>query len=143
MKVSLHYCWYKVYELKYMYWSCHNNYTAMPTGLLEAVHDLNVTSINSSIVLISWSPPFTLEGVPILGYNVTTCKTNINEDVLICETISVKASTNMVFHFIKHPSNISFIVTVVPFNEGGTGNPTHYPLVSHSSISSKINNSTV
>ena len=40
-------------------------------GLLESVSHLTVILINSSTVLISWSPPFTLEGIPILGYNVT------------------------------------------------------------------------
>ena len=57
----------------------------MHAGLLESVSNLIVT-INSTTVLISWSPPFTLEGVPILGYNVTITNTTSGEN----ETMSVE-----------------------------------------------------
>ena len=65
-------------------------------GLLKPVSNLTVTHINSTTVLISWCPPFTLEGIPILGYNVTC--------------------TNMLYYSIDHPDS-SFTVTVVPINE--------------------------
>ena len=55
---------------------------------LESVSNLTVVPINSTTVLISWSPPFTLEGVPILGYNVTITNTTSGEN----ETMSVKGT---------------------------------------------------
>ena len=88
------------------------------TGLLEPVSNLTVDSINSTTVLISWSPPFTLEGVPILGYNVTITNTTSGEN----ETMSVEGDTTMLYYSIDHPDpDNSFTVTVVPINGGGPG----------------------
>ena len=90
----------------------------MYAGLLESVGNLTVTLINPTTVLISWSPPFTLEGVPILGYNVTI--TNITSGKN--ETILVEDST--LLYSIDHPDPESnFTVTVVPINEVGAGDP--------------------
>ena len=89
-------------------------------GLLESVSDLTVVSINSTTVLISWSPPFTLEGVPILGYNVTITNTTSEENETILETVNT-TMLNYTFS-IDHPDTDSeFIVTVVPINEAGPG----------------------
>ena len=85
------------------------------TGLLESVSNLTVTLINSTTVLISWSPPFTLEGVPILGYNVTITNTTSGEN----ETMLVE-DTTLLYH--PDPGN-NFTVTVVPINEVGAGQP--------------------
>ena len=88
------------------------------TGLLESVSDLTVVSINSTTVLISWSPPFTLEGVPILGYNVTITNTTSGEN----ETMSVEGDTTMLYYSIDHPDpDNNFTVTVVPINGAGPG----------------------
>ena len=97
----------------------YNTYTECCTGLLESVSNLTVTHINSTTVLISWSPPFTLEGVPILGYNVTITNTTSGEN----ETMLVEDTT--LLYSIDHPDleNI-FTVTVVPINEVGAGNST-------------------
>ena len=86
-------------------------------GLLESVSNLTVTSINSTTVLISWSPPFTLEGVPILGYNVTITSTTSGEN----EIMLVEDTT--LLYSIDHPNleNSNFTVTVVPNNEVGAG----------------------
>ena len=83
-------------------------------GLLESVSNLAVVLINSSTVLISWSPPFTLEGVPILGYNVTVTTYNV----------TVFTKDVMLYHSIEHFNNI-FTVTVVPINVVGAGKSTH------------------
>ena len=88
----------------------------MPAGLLESVSNLTVVPINSTTVLISWSPPFTLEGVPILGYNVTITNTTSGEN----ETMSVEGDTTMLYYSIDHPDN-NFTVTVVPINGAGPG----------------------
>ena len=85
-------------------------------GLLESVSNLAVTPVNSTTVLISWSPPFTLEGVPILGYNVTITNTTSGEN----ETLSVKGDTNMLYYSIDHLKS-TFTITVVPINMVGAG----------------------
>ena len=88
------------------------------TGLLEPVSNLTVVPINSTTVLISWSPPFTLEGVPILGYNVTITNTTSREN----ETMSVEGDTTMLYYSIDHPDpDNNFTVTVVPINRAGPG----------------------
>ena len=88
------------------------------TGLLQSVTDLTVVSINSTTVLISWSPPFTLKGVPILGYNVMITDTASGEN----ETMSVEGDTTMLFYTIDHPDpDNNFTVTVVPINGAGPG----------------------
>ena len=93
----------------------------MLAGLLEPVGNLNVTLINSTTVLISWSPPFTLEGVPILGYTVTITSTTSGEN----ETMSVEGDTTMLYYSIDHPDpDNNFTVTVVPINGAGPGEPT-------------------
>ena len=89
-------------------------------GLLESVSDFTVVSINSTTVLISWSPPFTLEGVPILGYHVTITNTTSGENEMILETVNT-IMVNYTFS-IDHPDPDSeFIVTVVPINGAGPG----------------------
>ena len=92
----------------------------MHAGLLESVNNLDVIAINSTTVLISWSPPFTLEGVPILGYNVTITNTTSGEN----ETMSVEGDTTMLYYSIDHPDpDNKFTVTVVSINNVGAGEP--------------------
>ena len=81
------------------------------TGLLESVGDLAVSHINSTTVLISWSPPFTLEGVPILGYNVTITTSEEND------TVQVAGDTTMLYYSIQD----DFTVTVIAINAVGPG----------------------
>ena len=84
----------------------------------QKVSSLTVTLINSTTVLISWSPPFTLEGVPILGYNVTIINTTSGEN----ETKLVEDTT--LLYSIDHPDpENNFTVIVVPINEVGAGQP--------------------
>ena len=74
--------------------------------------------INSTTVLISWSPHFTLEGVPILGYNVTITNTTSGEN----KTMLVVDTT--LLYSIGHPDPVNnFTATVVPINEVGAGQP--------------------
>ena len=89
-------------------------------GPLQSVSDLTVVSINSTTVLISWSPPFTLEGVPILGCNVTITNTTSKEN----ETMSIEGDTTMLYYSIDYPDpDNNFTVTVVPINGAGLGEP--------------------
>ena len=97
-----------------MYFICYVSLTDSP----EPVSDLTVVSINSTTVLISWSPPFTLEGVPILGYNVTVTNTTGGKN----ETMSVEGDTTMLYYSIDHPDpDNNFTITVVPINVVGLG----------------------
>ena len=40
------------------------------TGLLAPVKDLTATVLDGSNVLLMWSAPYTLDNVPITGYNI-------------------------------------------------------------------------
>ena len=73
--------------------------------------------INSTTILISWNPPDTLEGAPILSYNVTV---GTNEPII------VKGNTNMLYHSIEHMKNSLMTITVVPVNRGGAGNLSNF-----------------
>ena len=71
-----------------------------------------MVSINSTTVLISWSPPFTLEGVPILGYNVTITETTSGEnEILVLENTTM---LNYIFSLDDPDPDSNFTVTVVP-----------------------------
>ena len=101
-------------------------------GLPESVSNLTATLINSTTILISWSSPFTLEGVPILGYNVTI--TNIisgeNETMLLNSTGHSNPQTSLLYS-IDHPDpEYNFIVTVVPIDKIGAGQPAVILLIS-------------
>ena len=89
---------------------------------MESVSNLTVTLINSTTVLIFWSPPFTLEGVPILGYSVTITNTTSGEN----KTILVEVDTTLLYS-IDHPDpENNFTVAVVPINEVGAGQSAKY-----------------
>ena len=84
--------------------------------MLESVSNLTVTPVNSTTVLISWSPPFTLDGVPILGYNVTFFINGEYEATLI-----EKGITMLYYSFGLSLFENDLVVTVIPFNGGGSG----------------------
>ena len=80
------------------------------TGLLDSVNDLAVEPINSTTIKISWSPPFTLDQVPILGYTVTiTNVTSGENEVLEMENTT---TTNYVFAIDDPDPGDNFTVTV-------------------------------
>ena len=55
----------------------------MHTGLLSGVSNLSGTQIEPDQVTFSWSSPYTLEGVPILGYELSILIiSNINGSVI-------------------------------------------------------------
>ena len=89
------------------------------TGLLDSVNDLAVEPINSTTIKISWSPPFTLDQVPILGYTVTiTNVTSGENEVLEMENTT---TTNYVFAIDDPDPGDNFTVTVIPINVVGAG----------------------
>ena len=95
------------------------------SGLLESVSNLTAAFIDSSTILISWSPPFALEGVPILGYNVTITNTTSGENI----TISVDYYATMLYYSLAYTDSDNFAITVVPINELGTGESAIAPTV--------------
>ena len=92
-------------------------------GTLESVINLNVTVINSTTVFISWSPPFTLEGVPILWYIVT---------ITSGENVTVN---NTWLYYPCHEPSVD--VTVVAVNGAGDGYPATLSKLAHTSPSGK------
>ena len=87
-------------------------------GTLDPVSDLRVTLLNSTTVNISWSPPFTLEGVPILGYIVTVITTGKKETFLVIDTV---------LYYLLDPDPGNFTAIVVPFNQIGVGGSAAVP----------------
>ena len=55
-------------------------------GLLEAPTDVSVEGISLESVAVSWSHPFTLDGVPILQYSVYTTSQGVSEQFNTTET---------------------------------------------------------
>ena len=49
---------------------------ALISGLLSSVDGLSYSFIDSSTINISWSPPFTLPGTHITGYNISVTSSN-------------------------------------------------------------------
>ena len=84
--------------------------------MLEPVTGITLSSINSTTVLISWSPPSTLEGVPILGYNVTITNTVTGENVQ-------NFSTDVPSVQYSPAQNDDYLVAI---NKAGSGLPAQY-----------------
>ena len=83
---------------------------------MEPVTNITLTPINPTTVRISWNPPITLEGVPILGYNVTI--TSFTDGKIKCQLSTNSTSVQY------HPDQDDvYLITVVPLNEAGAGQP--------------------
>ena len=84
----------------------------LPPGLLGPVSQLQLVQGR-----LSWEPPFTLAGVPILGYEVT-----VNNTALM-STTTTNTTTLDVEHFnLEHCHTYQF--TVAALNSVGTGGNT-------------------
>ena len=55
-------------------------------GLLEAPTDVSVKTISAKSVMVSWSPPSTLAGIPILHYSVYITSEGLTEQINTTET---------------------------------------------------------
>ena len=80
----------------------------------ESVNNLIVTP---AAFLISWTPPFTLEGLPIHGYNVTVTNTFNRKS----KTFFVVNTTQLVYVIDNPDPNDNFTVSVFPINAVGPG----------------------
>ena len=86
-------------------------------GPLDPVSNLSAVPINSTTVQISWNPPYSLEGVPILYYVIEIMNTTSR-----ITTFASNTTTNS--YSIDHPDpENNFTVTVVPMNKVGAGQP--------------------
>ena len=81
------------------------------TGLLSSI-ELNVTRKDPCTIEVYWNPPFTLKGVPILGYNINI--TNINTRKLLP---SFTNSTS-----IQVPLGDDYNISIAAVNGAGEGN---------------------
>ena len=90
------YCKYKIIVIIIVYY----------TGPLSSVGGLSYSFINSSTVDITWSPPFTLPGTNIIGYNISVA-TN---------TSTVEAFTPNNYIEITVSTCIETIITVTGYN---------------------------
>ena len=82
------------------------------TGPLSSVVGLSYSFINSSTVNITWSPPFTLPGTNIIGYNISVATSNDS---------TVEAFTSNSYHVllltdITDSSCNEIIITVSGYN---------------------------
>ena len=85
------------------------NYTP---GLLEAPTDVHYTASKDSVIM-SWSPPFTLEGVPILHYSVYITSQGVSEQKNTTET-----------HIALERPSVSTTYQISAWNAVGEGNAT-------------------
>ena len=81
------------------------------TGLLSSI-ELNVIKKDPCTIEVYWNPPFTLKGVPILGYNVNI--TNINTRELL------PSFTN--YTSIQVPLGNDYDISIAAVNGAGEGN---------------------
>ena len=89
----------------------------LTAGLLAGVGDLAAVKILSPpSVFLSWAPPYTLDNVPITGYNVTTTRVHSG------------GVTHSMYNGANTTLNLSdtcddYIFNVVPINAVGDGSP--------------------
>ena len=89
----------------------------LAAGPLAGVGDLNAVKILSPpSVLLTWTPPYTLENVPITGYNVTTTRVHSGG-----VTHSTYSGPNTMLSLSDTCEN--YIFSVVPINAVGYGPP--------------------
>ena len=99
------------------------------TGPLSSVGGLSSYSIDSSTVNITWSPPFTLPGTSIIGYNISVA-TN---------TSTVEAFTSNNYIEITVTTCIETDITVTGYNGlDGESDTISYPPTSNQSDQSLL-----
>ena len=84
------------------------------TGLLEAPSDVMFDIVSRDRVIVSWSPPFTLDGIPILYYIV-----NIISQGVVTEQIN----TTETLITLERPC-VSTTYQISTWNDVGEGNAT-------------------
>ncbi|CAI8042629.1 hypothetical protein GBAR_LOCUS23637 [Geodia barretti] len=90
-----------------------NTTTLRIQGLLKASTDVSVEADGVDSINVSWSPPFTLEGVPILHYSVYITSQGVSEQRNTTET-----------HITLERPCASTTYQISAWNEVGEGNAT-------------------
>ena len=85
------------------------------TGQLGAVGSLKYNFINSTSLNITWSAPYTLDGVDILGYNITIT----DADTVLYTRFT--QDTQFVISNTDGDPCIELMLTVSAYNEVGDG----------------------
>ena len=89
----------------------------LTAGLLAHVGDLTaVKSLSPPSVFLTWTPPYTLENVPITGYNVTT--TRVHSGGATHSTYNGPNTTLSLSDTCE-----DYVFSVVPINAVGNGWP--------------------
>ena len=65
------------------------------SGPLSSVGDLSSSFINSSTINISWSPPFTLPGTSITGYNISVTSNGTTTNYFTSDSYYVLQLSNI------------------------------------------------
>ena len=86
---------------------------AFSIGLLSEVIDSKITQINSTSLLLQYTAPYTLTGVPILYYNILILPTNISVNI---------TGTQYNIHITEYC--INYNISITPWNSVGMGNTT-------------------
>ena len=81
-------------------------------GLLAPVKDLTATVLNGSSVLLMWSAPYTLDNVPINGYNINDNQGSLIDTINTTEYILTSSNDD--------PCNVT-TVYVSGINGAGIG----------------------
>uniref|UniRef100_A0A1X7U767 Fibronectin type-III domain-containing protein n=1 Tax=Amphimedon queenslandica TaxID=400682 RepID=A0A1X7U767_AMPQE len=79
--------------------------------LLSEVSHASVTQINSTVLSLQYTAPYTLSGVPILHYNILILPTNTSVNI---------TDTQYNIHINDHC--ISYNISITPWNIVGAGN---------------------
>ena len=89
-------------------------------GLLAPVKDLTATVLNGSSVLLMWSAPYTLDNVPITGYNINDDQGTLLDTVNTTEYVLTSSNDD--------PCNvtIAYVSGVNGAGMGDSNNVTYY-----------------
>ena len=95
------------------------------------MNDIGYNFINSTTVNITWSAPYTLDGVDILGYNITITNTS-NGNIL--HTYFTQDTQYIISNIDGDPCT-ALTLTISGYNGAGDGNITsfdfYYPQGNH------------
>ena len=79
--------------------------------MLSEVSHGSVTQVNSTVLSLQYTAPFTLTGVPILHYNILILPTNISVNI-----------TDTQYNIHINDYCISYDISITPWNIVGSGN---------------------
>ena len=94
-------------------------------GLLEEVPDLHVTNQTTKALKFEWSEPYTLVGVPVLGYNTMIQMTTMRDQTAITAHNSTVYKREIEIKKEINDGFCTFVnITIAAINMAGEGNAT-------------------